>query len=57
MRFIAIFFIASPSLMGTAVIAALASGHDTLQPILLAAGLGFLVSLPVTWFVGRQLGG
>ncbi|MFD1156909.1 CTP synthetase [Roseovarius aestuarii] len=43
------------TLSGSAVIAALASGHDTLFPILIAAALGFLAAFPVSWAVARKL--
>ena len=56
MRLLPIFAVAVTTLMGSAIVAALASGYDTQQPILIAAGLGFLVSLPVTWFINKQLG-
>ena len=37
----------STTVAGTLVIAALTMGYDTLVPILIAAGIGFVVSLPV----------
>jgi len=43
------------TLAGTAVIVALTMGWDTLQPILLAALIGWVVSLPVTWYVARAI--
>lgn len=43
------------TLAGSAVIAALASGYDTLQPILIAAAVGFVASIPINWYVARQL--
>lgn len=43
------------TLAGSAVIAALALGYDTLQPILIFAALGFVASIPVSWLVARQL--
>ena len=43
------------TLAGSAVIVALASGHDTLIPILLAAAAGFLAAFPVSWLVARKL--
>lgn len=52
--FILHLFIGS-TLAGTGVIAALVSGFDTLNPILITAGLGFLLAVPVTWLVTRAL--
>lgn len=43
------------TLAGSAVVAALTMGLDTLQPILVAAALGFVLSVPVTWLVARKL--
>lgn len=45
----------APALAGSGVIAALTTGMDTLTPILSGAGIGFVLSLPATWFVARQL--
>lgn len=52
--FILHLFIGS-TLAGTGVIAALVSGFDTLNPILITAVLGFLLAVPVTWLVTRAL--
>jgi len=30
-------------------------GYDTLQPVLLSALLGFLVSIPVTWYIAKAV--
>jgi len=43
------------TMAGSAVIAALVTGYDTLVPILVAAGAGFVLALPVTWIVTRRL--
>lgn len=50
-----IFSIASATLMGTGVIVALASGYDTLTPVLIGAAVGLVLSIPVSWLVTRQL--
>ncbi|NHX27743.1 CTP synthetase [Escherichia coli] len=47
----------STTLAGTAVIAALVTGHGTLVPILIAAAIGFVVAVPVTWVVVRAMTG
>lgn len=49
------FSIISTALMGTAVIIALTIGQDTLIPILVAAAAGFVLAIPVSWFVARQI--
>lgn len=50
-----LFSIIAPSLMGVAVIVALTTGNDTLRPIIVAAAIGFLAGLPVSWLVAKQL--
>ena len=54
LAFILHLFIGS-TLAGSAVIAALSMGHDTLTPILIAALVGFLAAFPVTYVVTRKL--
>lgn len=43
------------TLAGSAMIAALVAGYDTLSPILIAAALGFVASIPVTIMVARKI--
>ena len=43
------------TLAGVAIIAALVSGNDTLQPIVIAAVAGFVAALPVTWIVAKKV--
>lgn len=43
------------TLAGSAMIAALVTGHDTLSPLLIAAAAGFVAAFPVTWLVTRKL--
>ena len=45
------------TLAGSCVVAALVMGQDTLWPILIAAAIGAVVAVPVTWLVARQLAG
>ena len=52
--FILHLFIGS-TLAGSAVIAALVMGHDTMTPILIAAAIGFVAAFPVTYVVTRKL--
>ncbi len=49
------FSIISTALMGSAVIIALTIGQDTLIPILVAAAAGFVLAIPVSWLVARQI--
>ncbi|MAU50799.1 MAG: CTP synthetase [Roseovarius sp.] len=54
LAFILHLFIGS-TLAGSAVVAALVMGQDTLRPILIAAALGFAAAFPVTWMVTKKL--
>jgi predicted PurR-regulated permease PerM len=50
-----LFSIISTTLMGTGIVAALTLGMDTLTPILIAAALGFVLAIPASWLVARQI--
>lgn len=50
-----LFSIISTSLMGAAIVVALTMGLDTLQPIMVAAVIGFVAAMPVSWLVAKQL--
>ncbi len=52
-----LFSIVSTTLMGMGIVAALTLGYDTLTPILVAAGFGFVAALPVSWGLARQIVG
>ncbi len=53
--FLIIHIFIGSTLAGSAVIAALTLGLDTLRPLLIAALLGFLLSIPVSWAVARKI--
>jgi len=50
-----LFSIISTTLMGVAIIVALTTGNDTLQPIIIAAVIGFVVAIPASWIVAKQI--
>ncbi|MDF0601751.1 CTP synthetase [Psychromarinibacter sp. C21-152] len=50
-----LFSVIATTLMGSFVVVALVAGYDTLVPILVAAGAGFVAAVPVAWLVARQL--
>ena len=50
-----LFSMISTTLAGSGVIVALASGYVTLVPILIAAAIGFVLALPVTYYVARAI--
>ncbi len=52
-----IYTMASASLMGALIVAALVAGYDTLPYIAAAAAIGALVALPVSYFVARAITG
>ena len=43
------------TLAGSAVIAALVTGHGTMTPILVTALVGFIAAFPVSYLVARKL--
>ncbi|MGY6411385.1 MAG: CTP synthetase [Alkalilacustris sp.] len=50
-----LFSILSVTCMGIAVVVALVAGWDTLVPIVVAAGVGLVASVPASWIVARQI--
>jgi hypothetical protein len=50
-----LFSMIGTALAGSAVVIALTTGNDTLQPILIAATLGAVLALPVSWWVAKQI--
>ena len=50
-----IYAMGGTTLAGSAVVAALVTGNDTLKPILIAAVLGALVALPLCWVVAKKI--
>lgn len=50
-----LFSIISTSMMGAAIVIALTMGLDTLQPILAAAAAGFVLAIPASWIVAKQI--
>ena len=42
-------------MMGAFIVAALTTGNDTLKPIVIAAAMGFVAAIPVSWFVAKQI--
>lgn len=43
------------TLAGSFVVAALTMGMDTMEPIVVAAGVGALLAVPVSWFVAKKI--
>jgi len=50
-----LFSLISTTLMGVAVVVALTIGMDTLKPILVAAAIGFVVAIPITWVISKKI--
>ena len=50
-----LFSMIATTLMGVGVLIALTTGYGTLQPIVIAAAVGFVLAIPVSWFVAKQL--
>ncbi|WP_380057244.1 hypothetical protein ACFE33_04040 [Falsihalocynthiibacter sp. SS001] len=49
------FTIIAPTLAGMGVIISLVMGHYNVTTILISAACGFVVALPVTYFVSRKI--
>jgi tetrahydromethanopterin S-methyltransferase subunit D len=50
-----VYLMAGITLAGICVVAALTMGYDTMQPILIAAAVGAIVALPVSWIVAGRI--
>ncbi len=50
-----IYALTGPTMAGVLIIAALATGLDTLRPILIAAAVGFVAAVPVAWIIAKEL--
>lgn len=50
-----LFSLIATTLMGVGVVVALTIGKDTLQPILVAAAIGFVLSIPITWVIAKKI--
>ena len=50
-----LFSIGSTTLMGIFIVVALVLGLDTLQPIVVAAVLGFLAAVPASWVLAKMI--
>ena len=50
-----LFSMISTTLMGIGVIIALTTGYDTVNPILMAVAAGFVLSIPVSYFVAKAI--
>ena len=45
------------TLAGTCMIAALTMGYDTLLPVIYSSAVGFVLGLPISIFVAKQING
>lgn len=43
------------TLAGSAMVVALTLGLTTLQPLLIAALIGYLISIPASWYVAKAV--
>ncbi len=50
-----IYTVASATMMGIFIIIALVSGHDTLEYVVIAAAVGALAAMPVSYFVAKAI--
>lgn len=45
------------TLTGSAIVVSLVLGYDTLIPLLIAAGIGFVAALPASLIIAKQMRG
>ncbi|MDN5786275.1 CTP synthetase [Pseudorhodobacter sp.] len=50
-----LFSVISTSLMGAFIVAVLVTGYDTMMPIIWAAVVGFVLAMPASWLVAKQI--
>ena len=50
-----LFSMISTALMGSFIVVALTMGYVTLNWILIAAATGFVLALPVSWLIAREI--
>ncbi|WP_372604638.1 CTP synthetase [Actibacterium sp.] len=50
-----LFSLISTTLMGSGIVVALVIGQDTLIPILIAAAIGFVLAVPVSWGIAKAI--
>ncbi len=50
-----LFSLIATTLAGTAVVAVLTAGYDTLVPIVAAAVVGAVLAVPVTYLIAREI--
>ncbi|MEC7791866.1 MAG: CTP synthetase [Pseudomonadota bacterium] len=50
-----LFSLIGTTLAGSGIVVALVLGHDTLRPILVAAAIGGILAVPVTYAVTKRL--
>ncbi|WP_296763525.1 CTP synthetase [Sediminimonas sp.] len=50
-----VYLFAGVTLAGSFMVAALVAGYDTLNPILIAVGVGAVIAMPVSWAVARAI--
>jgi len=50
-----LYSIIGTTMAGILIVAALTAGYDTLVPILIAAGVGAVAALPISYFVAQAI--
>ena len=50
-----LFSMVATVLMGIGVVIVLSIGKDTWQPISIAAAIGFVLAIPVSWYAAKQM--
>jgi len=50
-----LFSMIATTTMGIGIVIALTMGLDTWQPLVIAAAIGFVVAVPISWLVAKNL--
>lgn len=53
--FLLVYIFVSATLAGSAMVAALTMGLDTLQPVVWSAVAGFIVAIPIAWVIAKKI--
>jgi len=53
--FLLVYIFVGATIAGSAMVAALTIGMDTLQPVLYSSLAGFVVAIPIAWVIAKKI--
>lgn len=53
--FLLVYIFIGATLAGSAMVAALTIGMDTMQPVLWSSIAGFIVAIPISWVIAKKI--